>query len=254
MDQGINPSYSRELSSYAAYDVDTPNTGNRGPSTETTGPRVPAAPAPAPIDITPVVSEPISPTRAEVVIEAIKKSGRKIDAAVIAVDQVRELMTSVMTAIQSNRELPGSELANRRMISSAHSAAKDIFDHASSDGKRLFSDAKPSDIRSSRAQNAYQKQQSSFLKHLGADDEPGPLAAAMRRTKDAVSGPKGLLSRMNELTNRHEDEDSLLNQIDKFRDELRSVKEDLLNARQTEIDPLNPDSENGFGRPFDLRA
>ena len=254
MDQGINPSYSRELSSYTAYDAVTPNSGTRGPSTETTGPRVPAAPAPAPVDVSPVVSEPTSPTRAEVVLEAIKKSGRKIDAAVLAVDQVRELMTSVMTAIQSNRELPGSELANRRMISSAHSAAKDIFDHASSDGKRLFSDAKPSDVRSSRAQNAYQKQQSGFLKHLGAEEEPGPLAAAMRRTKDAVSGPKGLLSRMNELTSRHEDEDSLLSQIDKFRDELRSVKEDLLSTKQNEIDPMNPELDEGFGRPFDLRA
>lgn len=242
MDQGLNLTNSLYLASSAGYEVTTPS--RTAPSKA-----VPTA-STEEDSLLPLSSRPA------LYRETLLRSGRRLDVATTTVDQIRDLVESIKSAIIANRDLASSELANRRLLTSAHSAAQDLVDHAKSDGENLFGTPRAGDLRARAAQSAYHSQQSNYRLANGIRDGAN-IATAIGQTKDALTGAAGILHEIERLASEYLTESELLAAVDSMDQRLARIKADLSKVRANEVTQIVTNLESGVqpsGLPFDLQV
>jgi len=242
MDQGLNLTNSLYLASATGHEVSSPNRTVRDrPASDTR-----SAPDLA----------PASPVRQANYRDTVIRSGKRLEVASAAVDQIRDLVASVSAAVVSNRELPGAEIANHRLLASAHAAAQDIIDHAKSDGENLFGSPRRGSTLARTAQAAYSAQQSHFRSEAGFHDG-SRIAEAIGQTRASLTGPSGVLQEFQRLSGEFVSEADLLNTLHEVDQRLMGVKDDLSKVQATEVTQTLANLASGVspaGLPFDLQV
>lgn len=189
--------------------------------------------------------------------EALNRTGRDIQSAKSAVAQLADLLANIRVGIRLNGDGPQAAVANERLISSAVATAKDIIEHAASNGTKLFSGAAAGSGAAARqAVSAYASSQLAFEEEIDRLRPPqvGQLLGDL--TEDMV-GEKGLLSRLQWLAEAPPDGLSTIQALSSLELALGQMMDVLESAMNEHVERPRAISARGGGHsglPLDLSA
>jgi len=189
MDHGLNPTPALRIQGTTGYEIQRQ---------ERTNPVRTAAPK----------SRPSEPADAREVTEVDGRTRGRISVALGAVAQFTDLLVSVHEAAFANRDLPGSELANQRLLKSAHAAARDMIDHARFDGEPIF--APPSPRTSLRGGSAAYVAQAAAYR---AATRSSAAEHELETIRQVLASPGGLIDELLPLAESHTNVESLGDRI-----------------------------------------